>query len=588
MLPFTRPMDAEGNIKVFVITPTSDQREWFDYIPVQVLEATGDDVNRTGIGGAIKFNSLASDAGLLPFKDYIPVAVVTGRGLPFTNDGSGGYIPAYAAVGSLGGIAGDPYAEYVILDLPMDTDFDDDGVYGYTATNWPATSGPVEGAAAAGSAGGLTSGSTNEGFYLTTDANLLIGDTADTKYEEFTIECFLRWDADPTGGSDNCYIMSRWGGGFNQGTIHYYYDEANLRLIFGWSQGSGGFWYSTINFTPTAGTWYHVAIGRKFDNTLTNDAVKFCYINGVEYTINNVVGDISSADFYTGPSYTRLNIGCTATAAGTWSQPFKGDVDEVRWTDGARYDGEGQNPASYDRGAYQGITTWLTNMDGTADAATSDWLDEGPYRVLPNDIDEGTFAYLSTTQFKTGTMSWFVNARSSAYEVAARREFCPGTDSWCFEGWFYLTGKNTGGVTALGGLWRPSGGLSWCVYLNDADDNLQLSYSTNGTTGSVGVNTTYAWPLNEWVHIAAVIDRSLATDECRMYVNGTEVASSTAINSDATVFFPTVKTEVMGLTSVDNTYGWTFKGYVDSVRITKGDPRYSEDFTPYTDPLTLD
>jgi len=105
---FSRPSDENGYWKVAVITPEAGDREWVDYIPVQVAAAeVPASANRVEADGYLEVNALADTSGQDAWRDYTPIAIVTGRAdaWSYGHTYQSGYIPVLAKVGSLGGLA---------------------------------------------------------------------------------------------------------------------------------------------------------------------------------------------------------------------------------------------------------------------------------------------------------------------------------------------------------------------------------------------------------------------------------------------------------------------------------------------------
>lgn len=119
------------------------------------------------------------------------------------------------------------------------------------------------------------------------------------------------------------------------------------------------------------------------------------------------------------------------------------------------------------------------------------------------------------------------------------------------------------------GTWNfsNSGSRSWSLCATAAG-NLAFLYSTDGTT-ILEVSAAYTPPLNTWVHIA--VDRD-AANVVRLYVNGAVLASATVASAFLSVNAPFRLGNDEGNVS-------RFKGYLDSVRITRGVARYAGAFS---------
>lgn len=126
--------------------------------------------------------------------------------------------------------------------------------------------------------------------------------------------------------------------------------------------------------------------------------------------------------------------------------------------------------------------------------------------------------------------------------------------------------------------WPPADGVNkeWTVRLNN--NSLGLVVSANGTTATVFADVAWNPSVDTWYHIACVLDRELATDETRFYVDGVQVgASDTTANSTSSLFQGSSDVWVGGYGGGTN--DWV-NGNIANVRITKGVVRYTTDFTP--------
>lgn len=89
------------------------------------------------------------------------------------------------------------------------------------------------------------------------------------------------------------------------------------------------------------------------------------------------------------------------------------------------------------------------------------------------------------------------------------------------------------------------------------------------------------WNLGEWNHMAVTFDGSTKT--CKTYINGTQVQSSSnagfAYSSAAPTFTLNIGRYALA------TPGDYFNGYMDEIRITKGQVRYTTNFTAPTTSL---
>jgi len=181
---------------------------------------------------------------------------------------------------------------------------------------------------------------------------------------------------------------------------------------------------------------------------------------------------------------------------------------------------------------------------------------------------------LSTTQSKFGgtALETVTNGNNHA-EAVDSPDWTFGSGAFTVEAWVYYTSAPTTTSFSIVSQWGNglSGNLGWCFGHNAS--NFAFFYST---TGSNNPSVSAAWTptLNTWYHVAA--DRD-ASNVLRIYVDGVVKASATV----ALAFFdsPSVL-DIGGITAFS-----AVRGYIDEVRIVKGEAVYGGAFTPPTAPF---
>lgn len=177
---------------------------------------------------------------------------------------------------------------------------------------------------------------------------------------------------------------------------------------------------------------------------------------------------------------------------------------------------------------------------------------------------------LSTAQSKFGGSSSTSSASGSMrWTCADSADWNFGNGQFTVEGWVYFTAAPTS-VHSLVSQW-PAASLGW--FFGHVSGALAFYYSTTGADNpSVGA----AWTptLNTWYHIA--VDRD-ASNVLRVYLNGAVHASATV---SATFFDSTGQLDIGG------SIAWFgIAGYVDDIRVVKGEAVYAGAFTPPTKAL---
>jgi len=138
------------------------------------------------------------------------------------------------------------------------------------------------------------------------------------------------------------------------------------------------------------------------------------------------------------------------------------------------------------------------------------------------------------------------------------------SSDFTIECWLYLNA--TGAARGIVGKGTATTG--WLLSLNSSN---QLVYtdSTSATTSSTALSGS------TWYHVA-VVRNGTATGNVKIYLNGVLTAtSSTAITTAYT------QTNAMYV-GANRTGGGALNGYIDDLRITKGQALYTSNFTPPT------
>jgi hypothetical protein len=196
-------------------------------------------------------------------------------------------------------------------------------------------------------------------FDNTSAANIMAADSADwTLGQQFTIEAWVYWPSviglvdevvvshfNPTGN------QKAWLFGWRQS------DPGIESLRFRFSSDGGSITTILGAWSPSAATWYHIAVTRDSNNDFR------LFVDGTQVgsTTNN-----SAAIF---ASSAALRIGNVQVADDTGSLPFSGNIDDLRITKGvARYGGANFTPPAggggcVDSGWQAGPSYTATGLD---------------------------------------------------------------------------------------------------------------------------------------------------------------------------------------------------------------------------------
>lgn len=250
-----------------------------------------------------------------------------------------------------------------------------------------------------------------------------------------------------------------------------------------------------------------------------------------------------------------------------------------------------------------GITTELNpNGDGTC-SATSRYYEGGELKtgyvsdptvlLLHMDGSEGGTSFtdsatppkaatvngsaaISTDQVKFGTASGVFNSDSDSLTFSAHSQLNFLDQDWTVEFWYYPTDRHGIASSALS-VWRdgPVTRAYWFGVLPDGS----LFFKLNGDESSDFLSGPMdVVPLNAWSHIA--FTRSGST--LRAFLNGNQVGEFQFATPIIDILDTPLAVGAKG--SFEN----SVKGYLDEVRITKGLARYTSNFTPASEPFTIE
>ena len=200
----------------------------------------------------------------------------------------------------------------------------------------------------------------------------------------------------------------------------------------------------------------------------------------------------------------------------------------------------------------------LLPFDGTNGAtATSDLSNNNKSSTI------GGSATISTAQSKFGGSS--LNVSSGYCDISSSDIIEFGTSDFTFELWYYKTSA-TSGTMVLFDCRTGSSGSQYVPTSAFTDEKpYWYVYSTTLITSSISTS------LNVWNHFAVVRNSGTTT----MYINGASAGSASDSNN-----YVSSRVAIGAYRTLATQY--SFPGYIDGFRITKGVARYTSAFTPPT------
>jgi hypothetical protein len=203
-------------------------------------------------------------------------------------------------------------------------------------------------------------------------------------------------------------------------------------------------------------------------------------------------------------------------------------------------------------------TKLLLPFDGTNGATTTNDLSNSN-----KSSTIGGSATISTAQSKFGGSS--LNVSSGYCDISSSDIIAFGTDDFTFELWYYKTSA-TSGTTMLFDCRTGSSGSQYTMSSSFTNETPNwYVYSSTRITSSISTS------LNAWHHFA--VARSSGTTT--MYIDGVSGGSF----SDSTSYVSS-RVAIGAYRTLATQY--SFPGYIDGFRITKGVARYTSAFTPPT------
>ena len=211
----------------------------------------------------------------------------------------------------------------------------------------------------------------------------------------------------------------------------------------------------------------------------------------------------------------------------------------------------------------------LLNFDGDDGDTTS--TDASQYAAPVTFLRTATQNRISSTESKFGGTSAFFAGSSTGVDYA-KVDLQSGVNinagdftTECWVNW--SGGSGFQGILTQDPVYVNNGSINF--YLQDGRVGFSYGSGQGSFRGTTVLNT------GTWYHVAWVREPSLNT--VKIYLNG--VLEATGTVNGATTFGGT------GNFKVGLFYYFHFFGYIDELRITQGVARYTEDFTPPTEPF---
>ena len=177
----------------------------------------------------------------------------------------------------------------------------------------------------------------------------------------------------------------------------------------------------------------------------------------------------------------------------------------------------------------------------------------------------------STSVVKYGTASAYFSSASSQLSLANTSVMPYGTEDFCIECWLYPT-TNPGDATLIGST--ASNGLVICSGWNGGS-HFRVG-NVGGFPYGVDIQSNII-SLNTWWHLAVTRNGG----NLRIFKDGVQQGATVSIGSYSFAQGQTQIGLVGGVGRYENPdVAQAFIGYIDDLRITRGQARYTSNFTP--------
>lgn len=297
-------------------------------------------------------------------------------------------------------------------------------------------------------------------------------------------------------------------------------------------------------------TWNHIALVR-------NGSTTRWFLNGV------AVSSFTDNNNYS--SYSQLIIG---GLTGFNNNPYRGHIDEFRYSRTARYPGATTFTPS---------TTAFTNDEDTilllhfndyngSTSIVDDIGDDIPVGVRPS-LSPAVLgnAQIGTAQYKFGSSSLLLDGTGDCIRYT-NDTLCFGQNDFTIEAFIYLTSINRN-QNIFDQRTATTSQVAPVLYMNT---NNSLIYMVSATTRIQSDNNAFS--TNQWYHVAL----SRSATSTRMFIDGVQVGSTyTDSNNYAN------QPLVIGAYNSGATVSGSMAAHIDEVRVSNT-ARYTANFTAPT------
>ncbi len=352
-----------------------------------------------------------------------------------------------------------------------------------------------------------------------------------------------KWNV--TGTTDNSFMIALLEENDNTAKITAYFQNNCADTGAGVTLTST----SILNTTVSSSVWTHVAIQRKYNNQI-GDVLEL-YIDGVQEDMKAF-----------GPSSlctSNENLQLGGSAVFDW--PYMGYIDEIRISNGARYDSGGFTPS----------TTAFSSDSDTKLLIHSDYEDASSFEdqsANAHTVTANGGVKHSTDKSRFGNSSIYFDKADDWLSIADHESLRLGSGDFTIEFWLYWT-TDTSWQTIISKGYIDSDGF----VIQSVQNTTKLVLYMGGGGGSEAASETTGGSVGVWHHYAFVRNGGTA----KIYRDGVE----TGDGSGGTVGTALNSADPLNIGATDHAVpgSWEFGGYIEDLRISKGVARYIQNFT---------
>lgn len=374
---------------------------------------------------------------------------------------------------------------------------------------------------------------------------------------DFTIDFWINLNSNST---TQAIYMQNSGSSANEFLFEFVGSSSFLRLLV----DNGSKISKTWSWSPSTGTWYHVALCRSGNNWR-------CFVDGSE--IGTTLSSSATIDNETGTVYIGAYDGS--------SSKIRADLDEFRISNSARYTSN-----------FTPKTSVYTSTSGENDSNTVlllsfDNIDDNSATATDTSVGGSTHTITVTQGASIGIgVVTKVGAKfdigsslrldgSSFLNVTDNSEFTIGTNDFTIDQWIMLNTKS-----ADFGIWE---------HRQDDNNYIRLWWDQSSTTlkfrvvqgGSTVGSYDYVidFDLYRWYHLEVTRDSGTVY----IFVDGTDISAT--VNTDLST---TSVSDFNAVFHVGKAKNVRIDGWMRSFRLSVGISRHNQNFTPPYSDFTTD